>query len=332
MKLEIRIETWSLATPFRITGYVMNDVQVVVITLRDGEFAGSGEAVGVYYRRDTAAALAGQIEAVRARIEAGIDREALRAVLPAGGARNAVDCALWDLEAKRTGHDVHQLAGLEGTPRPLLTTCTLGAAEPATMAQGARNYAGARAFKLKLTGESVDAERVRAVRAARPDVWMGVDANQGFTRKSLGELLPVLLESRVALIEQPFPIGKDDLLDGLSSPIPVAADESCQDLADVAGLAGRYDVVNIKLDKCGGLTEALEMARRARQLGLKVMVGNMLGTSLAMAPAFVVGQLCDVVDLDGPLLLARDRSPAATYENGHIWCAPAIWGGGRKPR
>jgi L-alanine-DL-glutamate epimerase-like enolase superfamily enzyme len=195
------------------------------------------------------------------------------------------------------------------------------------MAVAAREYMDARAIKLKLTGEPTDGLRVRAVRDARPSVWLGVDANQGFTRPSLERLMPVLEEARVALIEQPFPIGQEFLLDGFRSPIPVAADESAQSLSDLPGLLGRFDVVNIKLDKCGGLTEALAMARRARELGLETMVGNMLGTSLAMAPAFLVGQLCRIVDLDGPVFLKSDRPQCFHYSDGLIVCPEAVWAG-----
>lgn len=323
--IQIREEKWPLAAPFRITDRTFTELDIVVVMLRDGDLEGHGEAAGVYYHGETAFSMTTQMEAVREPIEAGVDREVLRRLLPAGGARNALDCALWDLEAKRAGQPVWQLAGL-AAPRALLTTYTLGADEPAKMARGALAYAGARALKVKLTGEASDAERVRAVRAARPDVWIGVDANQGFTRESLERMLPVLVAARVGLIEQPLPIEQDAELEGLNSPIPIAADESVQGLSDVAALVGRFNVVNIKLDKCGGLTEALAMAEEARRLGLKIMVGNMLGTSLAMAPAFLVGQLCAVADLDGPLLLASDRSPGVTYEKGLIWCPQEVWG------
>jgi L-alanine-DL-glutamate epimerase-like enolase superfamily enzyme len=326
MKLRVDIEKFPLKEPFRITGHTMVDTDVVVVTLEKGGQQGRGEASGVYYRKgDDAPGVVQQIEAVRARIEAGIDREALQRILPIGGARNAVDCACWDLEAKLTGKSAWQIAGLDG-PRPLLTTFTVGANDPEKMASDARAYTQALAIKLKLTGQPVDADRVRAVRAARPDVWLGVDANQGFTRDSLKTLLPVLVETGVKLIEQPFKIGQEALLDGLQLPIRVAADESAQGLADVAGLVGRFSVVNIKLDKCGGLTEGLAMAREARRLGLDVMVGNMVGTSLAMAPSFLVGQLCQVVDLDGPVFLSTDRSPAVRYENGMISCPDELWG------
>jgi L-alanine-DL-glutamate epimerase-like enolase superfamily enzyme len=177
-----------------------------------------------------------------------------------------------------------------------------------------------------LTGQPNDADRVRAVREARADVWLGVDANQGFTRESLERLLPTLMETNVALIEQPFPIGQDALLDGFQSPIPLAADESAQGLADIAGLVGRFNVVNIKLDKCGGLTEGLAMARAAREHGLDTMVGNMMGTSLAMAPAFLVGQLCQVVDLDGPVFQKTDRAITVQYADGFITCHATLWG------
>jgi L-Ala-D/L-Glu epimerase len=326
MKLRVDIEKFPLKEPFRITGHTMVDTDVVVVTLEKGGQQGRGEASGVYYRKgDDAPGVVQQIEAVRARIEAGIDREALQRILPIGGARNAVDCACWDLEAKLTGKSAWQIAGLD-RPRPLLTTFTVGANDPEKMASDARAYTQALAIKLKLTGQPVDADRVRAVRAARPDVWLGVDANQGFTRDSLMTLLPVLVETGVKLIEQPFKIGQEALLDGLQLPIRVAADESAQGLADVAGLVGRFSVVNIKLDKCGGLTEGLAMAREARRLGLDVMVGNMVGTSLAMAPSFLVGQLCQVVDLDGPVFLSTDRSPAVRYENGMISCPDELWG------
>jgi L-alanine-DL-glutamate epimerase-like enolase superfamily enzyme len=195
------------------------------------------------------------------------------------------------------------------------------------MAKNARSYAFATAIKLKLTGDG-DAERVRAVRAARPDVWLGVDANQGFTRESLQRLLPALEECNVQLIEQPFPIGREADLDGFSSPIPIAADESAQDSSSLAALAGRFDVVNVKLDKCGGLTEGIAMVGEIRRLGLRPMVGCMGGTSLSMAPAFLLGQLCEIVDLDGPILFSRDRDPAATYDDeGRIFCSEAVWGG-----
>jgi L-alanine-DL-glutamate epimerase-like enolase superfamily enzyme len=325
MKLETRIEQWPLAVPFRITGRVFQNVDVVITTLRDGDLVGHGEAAGVYYHHESPASMQAQIEAVRGAIEHITAPETLLELLPPGGARNSVDCAWWDLEAKRARCPAWQRANVP-SPRPLLTTWTLGAEDPQAMARNAVRCVGARALKLKLTGETLDADRVRAVRQARADVWLGIDANQGFTREGLERLLPVLMEAGVKLIEQPFPAGQEHTLDGIECPIPIAADESVQDRCDLQSVVGRVQVINIKLDKCGGLTEALALAHEARNRGLQLMVGNMVGTSLAMAPAFIVGQLCDIVDLDGPLLLARDRIPGAQYKDGHIWCGPEIWG------
>lgn len=327
--LEVRNENLRLKAPFRIAGYVFHASPVTLVTLRDGASEGRGEAAGVYYLDDTPEGMLARIEAHRGAIESGLTRAELRDLLPAGGARNALDCARWELEARRAGVSVWRLAGIE-TPRPLRTTFTVSAKEPDAMAEGARAYTQARAVKIKLTGEvDLDIERVRAVRAARPDVWLGVDANQGYVPATLGRLLPVLVEARVALLEQPCARGREADLDGVDHVIPIAADESLQGLADVESLAGRFDVVNVKLDKCGGLTEALMIGERARALGMQVMVGNMIGTSLAIAPAFLLGQQCDVVDLDGPIFLTHDRRPGVTYEDGLVWCDDAVWGSAR---
>jgi L-alanine-DL-glutamate epimerase-like enolase superfamily enzyme len=325
LRLELSLEQWPLVSPFRITGYTWESIPVLLVRLEKDGQVGQGEAAGVYYKNDTPASMLTQIESQRRTIEAGITRDGVQSLLPRGGARNALDCALWDLEAKLSGRAAWQIAGLT-KPRPLLTTFTCGADEPDKMAGAARGYSSARAIKLKLTGQPIDADRVRAVRAARADVWLGVDANQGFTRESLDRLMPTLTDMNVALIEQPFPIGQEALLDGFESPIPLAADESAQGVADVAGLAKRFNVVNIKLDKCGGLTEGLAMAGAARELGLDCMVGNMMGSSLAMAPAFLVGQLCKVVDLDGPIFQKTDRAVTVQYTDGCITCPPKLWG------
>jgi len=327
LQLSVAVQPVELAAPFRISGFVFERQDLVVVTLRDGALRGRGEASGVYYLKDDPQKIVATLETHRARIEQGIDRESLQELLPPGGARNALDCALWELDAARAGRTVWELAGLHAV-NPLVTTFTLGADEPAVMAEGARKYLHARALKLKLTGElDIDIARVRAVRAARPGAWIGVDANQGYRIDALNSLIPVLVEANVSLLEQPLARGREADLQGYVSPVPIAADESVLGLADVPGLVGRFNVVNIKLDKCGGLTEALAMARQARELGLKVMVGNMVGTSLAMAPGFVVGQLCDIVDLDGPTFLKRDCIPGATYADGKIWCGENIWGG-----
>jgi L-Ala-D/L-Glu epimerase / N-acetyl-D-glutamate racemase len=327
IKLRVEVEKLRLSAPFRISGFVFEEQDVVVVTLDAGEHSGRGEASGVYYLGDSAQTMVAAIEAVRSAIERGIDRTALQHLLPPGGARNAVDCALWELDAHRLGAPVWELAGLPA-PKPLVTTFTLGADDPAIMAAGARKYAQAKSLKLKLTGDlPVDIARVRAVRAARPEVWMGVDANQGYSIDALDLLVAALEPSSISLLEQPLKRGREADLDGYKSKIPIAADESVLSLKDIPGLVGRFDVVNIKLDKCGGLTEGLAMAREARRIGLRVMVGNMVGTSLAMAPAFVLGQLCDVVDLDGPIFLAQDRTPSMTYANGSAWSGEHVWGG-----
>jgi L-alanine-DL-glutamate epimerase-like enolase superfamily enzyme len=325
LKLYAKLEKWPFVSPFRITGFTFEAIDVLVVQLERDGYAGRGEAAGVYYRNDKPASMMERIEALRPQIEGGISRASLQKILPPGGARNALDCALWELEAKLTGKSAWQIAGLE-EPKPLLTTFTCGADAPIKMASAARGYASAKAIKLKLTGEPMDVERVRAVREARMDVWLGVDANQGFSRVGLERILPVLVEARVALIEQPFPIGQEALLDDFRSPIPIAADESVQSLSDIRKLVGRFNVVNIKLDKCGGLTEAFAMVRVSQQLGLDIMVGNMLGTSLSIAPAYLLGQLCKVVDLDGPIFLKTDRDIAVEYLDGLVRCPALLWG------
>jgi len=326
LAIEVMTERLRLAQPFRISGHVFEHSDVVVVTLSDGEHVGRGEGGGVFYLGDDVAHMLGAIESARSAIEAGPTCEELRAIMPAGGGRNAVDCALWDLEAARAALPAWRLAG-ERAPQPLRTTFTLGADTPERMAEGARRYADALSIKIKLTGDlDLDLARVRAIRAARPDVWLGVDGNQGFVIGQLDALGAGLHEFGVSLLEQPLARGREADLDGFASPIPIAGDESIVTLADVAPAAGRFDVVNIKLDKCGGLTEGLMMAAEARRLGMGVMVGNMIGTSLAMAPAYILGQLCDIVDLDGPTFLAADRVPGAAYRDGLIAIGPEVWG------
>jgi len=327
LRLSVEVERLQFAAPFRIAGFVFEHQDAVVVTLDDGRHRGRGEACGVFFLGDDVEHMVAAIERQRATIESGIDRAALQQLMPPGGARNALDCALWELDARRAARPVWVLAGLD-RPKALVTTFTLGADDPPAMAEGARRHAQAQALKVKLTGElDLDIARVEAVRDARPEVWLGVDANQGYPMAGLGALLSALLGANVAQLEQPLARGHEAELENFESPIPIVADESALCLAELAGLVGRFNMVNIKLDKCGGLTEGLAMAREARRLGLGLMVGNMMGSSLAMAPSFVLGQLCDVVDLDGPTFLARDRAPGVTYEQGMIWADEAIWGG-----
>ncbi len=326
MRLEVTRELLPLTAPFVISGYTFTDMTVVVARITQGDVTGEGEAAGVYYLQDDADHMTAAIESVRGEIEAGADREALQTLLPPGGARNALDCALWDLEARRNARPAWNLAGLQA-PRALTTTFTVGAGEPEAMAERAIGYEQARSIKVKLTGDAaLDSERVRAIRKARPDVWLGVDANQGFNPDSLESLMPALVACKVRLLEQPFARGGEAGLDGYKSPIPLAADESVQGLSEIESLVGRFDIVNIKLDKCGGLTEALAMAVESRRLGLGVMVGNMVGTSLAMAPAFLLGQVCDIADLDGTVFITRDRKPSVMFENGRISYPDNGWG------
>ena len=326
LKLGISVEALRLAAPFRIASHVFDSRSACLVTLDDGTHIGRGEATGVYYLGENIDTLLAALEAARDAIQAHPTRAELREILPAGGARNAVDAALWELESKRAGKPVWALAGLD-PPRPLPTTFTVGADEPATMAAAAIAYRQARSIKVKLTGDlPLDIARVNAIRAARPDVWLGVDANQGYHIGDLDRLVTAMVAADVALIEQPLARGREADLDGFVSAIPLAADESALTLADVERLQGRFSVFNIKLDKCGGLTEALMIAAAARDAGLGVMVGCMVCSSLGAAPGFVVGQLCDLVDLDGPTFLKQDRTPGVVYRDGTIWCDEAVWG------
>ena len=264
--LAYRVETHRLAAPFRISGYVFEASGVVVVELSDGEHRGRGEAGGVYYLGDDAPRIVEQLEASRSAIEACASREELRQILPIGGARNAVDCAFWELEANRTGIAAYRLAGIEA-PRPLVTTFTLGADEPTKMAEGARAYASARAIKIKLTGSfELDVARVRAVREARPDVWLGVDANQGFDKSVLPALARAMVEQNVSLIEQPLPRGSEADLEGFERPIPAAADESVLGLAEAPGLVGRFKVVAGRTQPPVGQDELLARQRHTRPL------------------------------------------------------------------
>ena len=328
-RMEVEVKPLRLKAPFRITGYTFYDVPVVRVTVHgEGGTCGRGEAAGVYYLDDTPEKIARTLETLRPTVESGITRKQLARQLPIGGARNALDCALWELESQLAGVPVWKLAGLDQA-LPRITTFTLSADTPDVVGHGARAYSHARAIKLKLDGDmATDIARVHAVREARGDVWLSVDANQGYSLRKLEQALPAFVDAKVMLVEQPLPRGSEAELDGFDSPIPIAADESALGVDDVPALVGRFDVVNIKLDKCGGLTEALQMVIAARSAGLQVMVGNMVGTSLAMAPAFVIAQLCDYVDLDGPTFLERDHTPAASYDGGSIYCGPDVWGGG----
>jgi L-alanine-DL-glutamate epimerase-like enolase superfamily enzyme len=269
--------------------------------------------------------VAAALDAMRGRVAEGLDRSELQHAMPPGAARNALDCAFWDLEAKRTGRPVHALAGLP-PPQPRVTAYTISLGTPAAMAEAAAKAATRKLLKVKLGGDG-DPERIAAVRTAAPASELIVDANEGWSPENLAANLAACAAAGVTLVEQPLPAGRDEALAAVARPIPVCADESVHDRASLAGLRGRYDAVNIKLDKTGGLTEALAMAREAERLGFALMVGCMVATSLAMAPALLVAQGARVVDLDGALLLARDRPDGLRYEGSLVHPSiPALWG------
>jgi L-Ala-D/L-Glu epimerase len=330
MQLNIERESWPYKTPFRVSRGAEAALDVIVVTLTDADGnVGRGEAAGVDYDGETVPLLVAQIEAVRSAIERGdggaITAAKLAALLPAGGARNALDCALWDLTAKRRRTSVWDLAQIL-EPRPLTTCITLGIDTDEAVAAGARRYAGWPLLKVKVDGER-PLEAVRLAHAISPASRIIVDPNQAWTCDLLNRAAPEMQALGVVLIEQPVPRGEDETLRGYTGPIRLAADESIADRASLRRVMDLYQVVNIKLDKTGGLTEALALAREARASGLAVMVGCMAGTSLAMAPGMVVGQMAEYVDLDGPLLHADDRAHGIEYDQGRMRLPERVlWG------
>lgn len=325
MKFSAHLEDWELKQPFRISGAEWLTSPGLVVQLSEGGFAGRGEAQGVFYRNETAQSIFEQVHEVAGDIRNGISREELQSLLPAGGARNAVDCAMWDLECKKSGKTIWELTGI--APGPVTTVFTIGLeATPEAMAEKAAAAADAPVLKIKLDGHQ-PFEKLQAIRAARPDATLVVDANQGWDFNLLKEVIPKCAGLDLGMIEQPLPRNGDQMLEGFNSPVTLAADESCLDTSELATAAKRYSMINIKLDKTGGLTEALRLARSAKASGCKLMVGNMVGTSLSMAPSFVVAQLCDFVDIDGPLLLKYDHPNGLHYNKGCVSVFdPAFWG------
>lgn len=322
-EITLSTEIWEMHTPFNITGRVFTRAEILYVRISAGGVTGHGEGTGIYYFSEDGASMLAQAESVREALQSGAGRQELRQLLPSGGARNAIDCALWDYEAKRSGKSIWELTGI--TPTKVVTFETVGLGTPAEMAENARALGSCR-IKVKLDGDR-PLQRVEAVRAARPDSKIVVDVNQGWTFGQLQELAPQFRELGVTMIEQPLPRGEDGELEGYRSPVPLCADESCIDTGEFEQVARRYRAINIKLDKTGGLTEALELAEMAHERGLDLMVGNMLGTSLAMAPGYVVAQLCTYADLDGALYFTRDREHAMDYDRG-VLSAPsrALWG------
>ena len=324
MLIEAREEVWPLNQPFRISRGSRTEAQVVVVTVTDGQRSGRGEAVPIKRYNQSVASVLAQVESITG--DTNLDRHRIQGLLAAGAARNALDCSLWDLEAKKSGKRVWELANVPMVPE-VETSFTISLDTPAAMAAVAKSSAAAPILKLKLGGDDVDLARVEAVREAAPATRLLIDANESWSPARYQKIAPALRGLRVELIEQPFPADADEVLETLDHPIPVCADESCHTSADLPRLTNRYEMVNVKLDKTGGLTEALLLCARARESGFKILTGCMVGTSLGMAPARVLASAADYVDLDGPLLLARDRDHALTYENNRIGLpSRQLWG------
>ena len=322
MEISVTRDVFRLAEVFTISRGSRSEARVLTVHVSDGGHRGWGECVPYARYGETLDSVEAQI----AGLPGDVTRAALPGLLPPGAARNAVDCALWDLEAKRAGRRVWELAGL-AAPGPEVTAFTLSLAAPEAMEAAARRNAHRPVLKIKLGAGADDMARLEAVRRGAPDARIIVDANEGWSAGVYAELAPHLLRLGVALVEQPLPAGEDEALSGMERPVPVCADESCHDRASLPALKGKYDVVNIKLDKTGGLTEALALREAARAEGYGVMVGCMVGSSLAMAPAVLVAQGAAYTDLDGPLLLAEDRDNALTFDDAGVHPpGAALWG------
>jgi len=316
VKLGAHIEEWELTKPFRISGEEWLTSRSVVVEISSDGYTGRGEAQGVFYMGESVESMMAQIDDVADTLREGVSREDLLQLLPSGGARNAIDCALWDWEAKRSGKSIWELTGID--PKPVTTVFTIGLeSTPEAMAANAKEAGEFPILKIKLSDDR-PVERLEAIRAARPDAKIVVDANQGWSFALLQEVLPRCVALDISMVEQPLPRGDDGPLQGFDSPITLAADESCLDTSELELAGRRYDMINIKLDKTGGLTEALRLAYAAKEKGCQLMVGNMVGTSLSMAPAFVLAQLCDFVDIDGPLLLKHDHLGGLEYRGGLV--------------
>jgi L-Ala-D/L-Glu epimerase len=324
-QLAARHDRFALSRPFRISRGVKTAADVVTVTLREGDLVARGEGVPYPRYGESVESVLAQIAAVRDAIEAGAGRNELLGLMPAGAARNAVDCALWDLEAKRAGKSVAELLG-EAAAGPIATALTIGIDAPEAMGRVAAQIAAAPLIKVKVDAAD-PATAVRAVRGAAPDAALIVDPNESWDEALLRAVMPALEACRVAVLEQPVPAGEDAWLETYASPVPICADEAIHTVAELDTVAPRYDAVNVKLDKAGGLTAGLELARATRERGLKLMSGCMVCSSLGIAPALHIARLADWADLDGPLWLAEDREGGVTEANGWLSPpAPGFWG------
>ena len=325
-EISVEIESWPISGSFAISRGAKTEARVVTVTIREAGMVGRGEAVPYAYYGEAAHEVVASIRALANDIAQGLSREELQRAMPRGAARNAVDCALWDIEAKLQGKPVWDLAGLPA-PHPVTTAFTLSLAEPKAMREAAKQVANRPLLKLKLGGGPDDVERVQAVREGAPNAKLIVDANEAWTPDEVPLLTKEMARLGVALIEQPLPVKLDEALRGFETPVPFCADESAHGLEGMMRLVGLYSYINVKLDKTGGLTEALSTIRCARKRKLGVMVGCMVATSLAMAPALLAAQDADYVDLDGPLLLTKDRDHALRYDNSLVYPpTPKLWG------
>src|SRR5205809_1339902 len=324
MRIDAHEQSWPLDKPFRIARGSRTEARVVVVTVTNGKYTGRGEAVPSARYGQTVESVLAQIESMKR--EKGLDRQQIQTLLPAGAARNALDCALWDLEAKVSGKRAWELANIPIVPE-VETSFTISLDTPVAMATAAKANANAPILKLKLGGDNLDLPRIEAVRKAAPAARLLLDANESWSPSHYRSVVPKLNGLGVELIEQPFPANADEVLETVERPVPVCADESCHTSADVPRLTNRYEVLNVKLDKTGGLTEALLLTERARRAGFKLLMGCMVCTSLGIAPARLLASAMDYVDLDGPLLLAGDRHHGILYENGRIGLpSRQLWG------
>ena len=324
MQIDTHEEIWPLREPFRISRGSRTEARVVVVTVGDGKHTGRGEGVPLARYNQSITSVSAQIESMQG--EKNLDRQSLQQLLPAGAARNALDCAFWDLEAKASGKRVWELANITIVPE-VETSFTISLDIPEKMGAAAKANANLPVLKLKLGGDNLDLARIEAVRATAPVARLLIDANESWSPEHYQKIIPALKQLGVELIEQPFPANADDVLETLDHPIPICADESCHTSTELSRLTNRYEVVNVKLDKTGGLTEALRLCERARAAGFKLLIGCMVSTSLGMAPARILASTADYVDLDGPLLLARDRENLLSYHDSKIGIPPReLWG------